>query len=140
MNVAEYARAVLLQCPAIADTSPDMFINSLGENPLQFSIEPEPVNPYVKRYVGGDALRRFSFSLASTQYIISDADRTAVETLHEALTDWLLQQHRRLPIMGAGKQARSMLVIGGGYLYERAEDNNTAQYAIQIELQYYQTR
>lgn len=117
-----------------------MQIDFLGLPPVQYSIEAEPTQQVVKRYLGGDTVRRFSFALCARYDVLMDADRAANAENYEKLSLWLEEQtrRRRLPPMDEGAAAERIEATGSVYLAEREDDNNAARYQMQIELLYHQ--
>lgn len=138
MSNSEYVRNLLLTCPYIEASPLEMHINFIGNNPLQYSIDPEPTQQIIKKYLGGDTIRRFSFALSSRCETISDQDRAQNNDNYEKLSLWLedITRKRRLPAMEIGKRPLRIEATGSVYLMERAEDNDSAIYMMQIELQY----
>lgn len=140
MSNAEYVKTVLLECPFIEAGPFDLAIDFLDEYPTRYSIDAEPTTQVVKRYRGGDSLRRYAFSLSARYDTVTDEDRAGNAKHYEDLSLWLERQTRlhKLPPMEDGAAPQGIRATGSAYLAERAEDNNSAQYMMQIELIYHQ--
>lgn len=138
MSLTQYTLDLLNTYPGL--TAGEIHVDMVQENPVNFSIQPEPVTPVVKKYRGGDSIRLFSFQLMARQYTTSDTERIFNATLYEDLSMWLETQSRGrlLPDMGEARTAQKIEAVGSGYLQEREEDANTAIYTMQIQLKYYQ--
>ena len=140
MSIAKYVQKFLLTSPFITVSPFDMQIDFVGETPTQYSIEAEPVHPVVKRYLTGDTIRQFVFSLVQRADIITDDVRSSNNDNYEKLSLWLEQQtkSRALPPMEDEARAMKIEAIGAQYVLERAEDNSSALYMMQCALTYYQ--
>lgn len=140
MSLTQYTLDFLATCPYLIDG--EMHVDELRENPLNFSIQPEPVTPVLKKYTNGDSVRLFSFQLMARQYTTSDDERISNATLYEDVSLWLDKQSRGrlLPDMGKGRTPKKIEAVGSGYLFDREEDANTGTYIMQIQLTYYQRR
>ena len=142
MSNAEYVRSILLECPDISKDSPAMMIDFLGLNPMQYSIDGEPTGQIIKKYFGGDTLRRYSFALSARRDFAIDEDRAANNANYEKLSLWLERQtrFRRLPPMEGGAAPLKIEATGSPFILERVEgrEPDTAIYLMQIELTYTQ--
>lgn len=141
MSTIEYVRQALLLCPLIEE-APDMRISFLGGSALQYSIEAEPGDAVVKRYLNGDSVRRAVFALLARRSVILDSDRAANAECFEQLAAWLEQRTRlrEWPPMDNGCTARRLVAVGAPYVNERSDDGDTATYLMQLELTYYKLR
>lgn len=139
MSLAEYVREVLLGCPVIEASRLDIQIDRVGTSPTEYSIDAEPGQQVVKRYLNGDTVRRFAFALTARFPILTDAIRAENGKVYEALSLWLEEcsRRRRLPPMDEGMTAQRMAATGSAYLLEQAKDSDSAIYQMQMELIYY---
>lgn len=139
MSNAEYARSLLLTSPYIQPES-EMCINFISDSPTSYSIDSEPARPIVKRYLSGDSIRQYVFSLVARYPVITDEIRAISARNYEYLTSWFETQTKRraLPDMGGGATAQKIETIGNAYIMERAKDNDSALYVMQCALTYFQ--
>lgn len=114
-------------------------VEYLEETAKNYSIESVPVNPIVKQYLDGSAVRQFSFVFSSRE----SYGRETVENLancgfYEEFADWIVQCNRRriFPDIGEGKEVTKLMVTTTPYVFDASV--STATYQIQVTLQYYQ--
>lgn len=142
MSNAEYVKSVLMTCPIITDEvgDIDLHISQIDTDPVNYSIEAEPTEQIVKRYLGGDSVKRFTFSLLARKQSFTDADRAQNSDVYDQLSQWLETQTRlrKLPPMDGGKTPQSMIALGNGYVLEGGPDNNNMLYQCTCELIYLQ--
>lgn len=118
-------------------------IDCLDKDPDSYSLDCEPTERVIKRYMDGGSVRRQLFTISSRVCYGPDLTQQQ-ENVHffETLEDWLLSQERSgvLPDLGMKRRARSLEVISSAYPIEAndGEGGTTARYQIQMELIYLQ--
>jgi len=137
MTLADYVRDFLFTYPPLAGGR--INVDYLGPKVRQYSIEPNPVNPFIKRYIGGGGKKQYSFNIMSRVPFGSN-ERQNIDNngFFEDLAAWMEQQTRAgaLPDMGDKREVLSIEAVTPGYLYVPGADN--AQYCIQCRLVYNQ--
>lgn len=136
-SIMDAVRRWLLTCPALDRARID--IDCLGSAPGQYSVDGEPTEAVVQRYLDGSTVRRLSFAVASREFYGQDiAGQDDNLAAFEALTDWMeLQMARRSgPDLGPGKRVRSLRVVSTAYPVIVDPETGTARYQISCELIY----
>ncbi len=136
--IIEKIREYFLNCP-ILDEYARLNIDFLGVEPTQYTIEGQPVNPVIQKYVDGGALKQYVFVFGSREYYGADVLQNIENSgFFERFAAWVEEQSEKenLPELEGNKQAISMEVLTSGYLFSASEDN--ARYQIQMRLIYYE--
>jgi len=134
-TVAEALREYILRFPELKDGC--LLIDILGNDPVEYTIEPVPCDPVVKKYIDGSCMKQFLFLFASREFFSEDiAVNLSNLDFYENFEDWIKQQNDEgeLPDLGTGKEPVSIEVLTRGYAF--AADTNTARYQIQLRLLY----
>ena len=130
-------------CPYIDSLSEDgvaVHIEQLGSEPIQFSLHATPTEAVVKRYFSGE-LRAKNYVLASRmEYTMDDVQRAEQSAFWDDFAAWceVMTESKRLPDLGEGRDARSLLCTTNGYI--QSMDTVTCQFQIQLQLVYYQDK
>jgi len=136
--IIEKIREYFLNCP-ILDEYAKLNIDFLGVEPTQYTIEGQPVNPVIQKYVDGGALKQYVFVFGSREYYGADVLQNIENSgFFERFAEWVEEQSKKgnLPELDGNKKAISMEVLTSGYLFSANEDN--ARYQIQCRLIYYE--
>ncbi len=141
MTLATYVQRLLAGCPALAAGPFDIAIDNLDGRPSRYSVDAEPDSQVVKRYLGGDTLRRFAFTLSARSEAVGNEDLAETHARYEAVARWAeaATRARALPVMDVGRVPHTLMAVGGPALYTLADDANTAAYRMRMELTYWQT-
>lgn len=130
-------------CPALSfyleTLQREVGVNYLDEPQKNYSIEQEPVEPWVKRYADGTGIKRCTFVFSSREPYGKDVIDALVSCgFYDALCDWIEKQDRvRIyPEIGEDKKVTKMKVNTTPYVFDTTE--TTAKYQVSIELNYYQ--
>lgn len=97
--------------------------------------------PIIKRYVDGSTIRQYLFVFSSIESYSSDIQQNIDNCgFYEDFQQWLEDNTNQniLPVMGDGKEARSIEALTNGYIFDNAQDASTARYQIQMRLTYFQ--
>lgn len=138
MSIVEAIRAWLRTYPPLADGR--LGVDFLPEDAQTYSVDTEPVQPVVKRYMDGSAVKQYAFVLASREFH-ADAITQNIENsaFYDAFSSWVEGQNRarNFPVLEAGRTARRIEVTSSGYPFQ-AYDEGTARYQIQLRLTYFE--
>lgn len=137
-SIIECLKEWLNQCP-LMEQYRELNVDYIDDDADTFSIEEQPAEPVMERYLDGSSSCQFVFILAS-RFHYSDEAINNIENsgFYEALHDWLEEQswNDNLPKLGDGKTATAIETMKSGYLYGIASDLYTARYQIQCRLFY----
>lgn len=143
MSVIESIRKFIREeCPLLQEFGwlfPSAEMDELGEDTALYTVEIIPSEPIVKRYTGGNSIRRVSFYFASKE-AYADVENMDTSEFYEKFLEWMEQctHSGNLPELEEGKDAKSIRVTTQGYQRDVAETK--ARYQIQCEFQYYQSK
>lgn len=123
-------------CPLLQD---GVFrVDALGDEAVEYMLEPGISSPVVKTYVDGSSVRQYLFNFNSREYYGMDRVQAIQNsTFYEKFGEWVEEQSEagRLPELPEGMEARSISVLTPGYLYDASF--TSARYQIQLQLKYY---
>lgn len=143
MSVASKVKEFIETCPFLEEfgqaTFPVVNMDLLEDNPVMYSIESTPAEPVVKRFVNGDTLRQYVFSLCS-RTLYSPGENLQTAEFYEKFSDWLEEctKEKKLPLLEGKEQSKSIRATTGGYLYDN--QGTSCQYRIQCQFIYYKRR
>ncbi|MDY6867239.1 MAG: hypothetical protein SVT56_04950 [Chloroflexota bacterium] len=140
-SILEGLRDFLVTYTALDDDAP-MWVNYLGETPIEYAIVPGPGGRIVEEYIDGSKLMNYPFALELVDSTADDVQRLESQGFFEAFADWLDDQSDAgtLPddlSLPSGKTADEIHALGWGYLFEEGE-SSTGIYQIQCQLIYEQ--
>lgn len=135
MSITQSIYNFIRACPLIEKGIRVRF-NRLGDLAQEFSVEDTPEDVIVQRFIGS-SIRQKTFYLTSRESYSQD-QRVNIEKsdFYEAFQEWIEEQNRikNFPVLGGNKRSVKLECLTSGYLYAAEED--TAQYQIQLRLQY----
>ena len=138
MTIIESVKNFILKCPYL-DELARVNVDFLPEKPETYSIEEEPAQTVVKRYLDGSSQRQFLFVFAA-RLNYSDEVRNNIENsgFFEDFADWLEEctKNDNLPLMADGLTAEKIEAISSGYLFDISGDLSNSRYQIQCRLIY----
>lgn len=138
MSVLGIVREYLKGFPQLSGKRVD--IDCLANQAGRYSVDSEPAETMVTRYLDGSSVRRLLFTVASREYFGDDiqSQNENIE-FFERFEAWLERQafFGRLPQLGAGRQVRSLRASSSAHPVQVA-DNGTARYQMICELIYLQ--
>ena len=138
MTVIESVRSFIENCPCF-DELARVNVDFLPENPDTYSIEEEPSQPVLKRYLDGSSQRQFVFVFAS-RLNYSDEVRNNISNsgFYEDFAAWLEEstENENLPEMANGYSPEKIEALSSGYLFDISGDLSNARYQIQCRLIY----
>jgi hypothetical protein len=124
---------------ASLETGAPVWVNHLGPNPTEYSINPMPGNKIVEAYVDGGSAREYPFSFEIAVSTTDDPERVAYNEFGETFAEWLETQTLAgtLPTLAAGKTATAIEATNWGYLSQEGQ-SSTGIYLIVCKLSYEQ--
>ena len=137
--VIEALRNFIKKYPKIAELNKGLNVEYQGEDPGSYSLEYEPGEVWIKRYVNGTGQKQFNFVLSGREVHTEDVhDNIDNSAFYEEFAEWLDQctARKEFPVLGTNQKAYEISATTGGYLND--SENGTAQYIIQCSLKYYQ--
>ncbi|BDU87302.1 hypothetical protein SNUCP2_03850 [Clostridium perfringens A] len=141
MLIIESVRNFIKKCPKIKtfDDAVSVNINYLNEKLDTYSIEEVPVNPIVKRYIGGSTLRQKVFVFCSRNSYGEDVFTNINNSgFYEEFAEWIekMNNNGELPVLGDNKESQKIEVITNGYAF--ATEVDKVRYQIEFRLTYLQ--
>lgn len=133
-------REYFISCPLI-DLDKRIRVDYLGVEEVEYTIDSVPVEPIVKQYADGGALKQFVFVFGSREYYGSDEVQNMENSgFYEQFSNWLEEQSNLgvLPKLSGNKVARRIEATTQGYLFDSSE--SMARYQIQCRLTYYEDK
>ena len=133
MTITESIREYILGFPELKDGC--LLVDFMGNEPIEYTIEPIPCEPIIKRYTDGSCMKQFLFLFASREYFSEDiAVNLGNLEFYEKFEDWIEEQNDNgiLPDLGENRDPVSIEVTSRGYAF--SADTNTARYQVQLKL------
>ncbi len=139
LSRAEYVRQVLLTSPYFVSAG-SIDIAYLGMETERYSIQTEPLQPVVRKYLRKGATKQFGCYLVGRQNVISDAQRMQVERMYDDLSQWIanLQRGDMPPMSRTNQEVQRLEIVGGHYMSHRDMDFEAAVYRLQLVLHYFE--
>ncbi|MBR2284568.1 MAG: chloramphenicol resistance protein [Ruminococcus sp.] len=134
-TIIESLRDYIMRFPELKDGC--LLVDFLGNEPIEYTIEPVPCDPVIKKYTDGSCVKQFLFLFASREFFSEEiAVNLSNLSFYEQFEDWIDSQNDEgiLPDLGNGREPVSIEVMTRGYAF--AADTNTARYQIQLRLLY----
>jgi hypothetical protein len=138
MSIIEAIQDYIKDCTEL-DVGAPVWVNYLGNEPVEYSIVPIPGSRILETYLDGSSLRVYPFAFQSVESTADDLERLGTQGFYEAFADWLEEQTTvgNLPVLDYNKQSELLEATGWGYLFQEGE-SATGIYQIQCQLQYIQ--
>lgn len=133
-------REYFLGCPLI-ELDKQIHVDYLGVEEVEYTIDSVPVEPVIRQYADGGALKQFVFVFGSREYYGSDVLQNMDNSgFYERFSSWLEEQSNSgvLPELSGSKVARKIEATTQGYLFDSSEA--MARYQIQCRLTYYEDK
>jgi len=117
-----------------------VWVNYLGETPVEYSIVPLVGARIVETYLNDHTSREFPFAFQSMECTVDQLGRAATQEFYESFAEWLRTQNEAdiLPEMDPGQTPFKIEALGNGFLFTQG-DSQTGVYQIQCRLEYDQT-
>lgn len=134
-SIVESVREFIMKFPKLKDGA--LLVDYLGNSPIEYTIEPVPCNPVIRKFIDGSCEKQFLFLFASREAYSDDVNQ-CIENLsfYEKFADWICEQsdNRNFPNLGENRTVTELEILTGGY--QIYADTNTARYQIQMRLIY----
>ena len=119
----------------IIDENSNINVDYLSNEPIQYVIEPIPVEPIIKPYKDGGSLRQFVFQFGSREYFGADVVQNMANTEFYEEFSALIEDNNRKGVLPKIKGIQSIECLSNGTINE--DNTNNAKYVIQMRITYY---
>ena len=119
----------------IIDENSNINVDFLSNKPIEYVIEPIPVEPVIRQYADGSSLRQFVFQFGSREYFGADVIQNMKNTeFYEDFSE-LIEDNNRKGVLPKINCIQSIECLNNGTINEDNTDN--AKYVIQMRITYY---
>ena len=119
----------------IIDENSNINVDFLSNEPIEYVIEPIPVEPIIKAYKDGGSLRQFVFQFGSREYYGADVIQNMKNTEFYEDFSALIEDNNRKGVLPNIDGIQSIECLSNGTINEDNTDN--AKYVIQMRITYY---
>ena len=119
----------------IIDENSNINVDFLSNEPIQYVIEPIPVEPIIKPYKDGGSLRQFVFQFGSREYYGADVIQNMKNTEFYEDFSALIEDNNRKGVLPEIDGIQSIECLDNGTINE--DNTNNAKYVIQMRITYY---
>lgn len=119
----------------IIDENSNINVDFLSNEPIQYVIEPIPVEPIIKAYKDGGSLRQFVFQFGSREYYGADVIQNMKNTEFYEDFSALIEDNNRKGVLPKIDGIQSIECLSNGTINE--DNTNNAKYVIQMRITYY---
>ena len=119
----------------IIDENSNINVDFLSNKPIEYVIEPIPVEPIIKPYKDGGSLRQFVFQFGSREYFGADVVQNMANTEFYEEFSALIEDNNRKGVLPKIDGIQSIECLNNGTINEDNTDN--AKYVIQMRITYY---
>lgn len=119
----------------IIDENSNINVDFLSNKPIEYVIEPIPVEPVIRQYADGSSLRQFVFQFGSREYFGADVIQNMRNTeFYEDFSE-LIEDNNKKGVLPKINGIQSIECLNNGTINEDNTDN--AKYVIQMRITYY---
>ena len=119
----------------IIDENSNINVDFLSNKPIEYVIEPIPMEPILRQYADGSSLRQFVFQFGSREYFGADVIQNMKNTeFYEDFSE-LIEDNNRKGVLPKINGIQSIECLNNGTINEDNTDN--AKYVIQMRITYY---
>ena len=119
----------------IIDENSNINVDFLSNEPIEYVIEPIPIEPILRQYADGSSLRQFVFQFGSREYFGADVIQNMKNTeFYEDFSE-LIEDNNKKGVLPDIKGIQSIECLNNGTINEDNTDN--AKYVIQMRITYY---
>ena len=119
----------------IIDENSNINVDFLSNEPIEYVIEPIPIEPILRQYADGSSLRQFVFQFGSREYFGTDVIQNMKNTeFYEDFSE-LIEDNNRKGVLPKIDGIQSIECLSNGTINEDNTDN--AKYVIQMRITYY---
>lgn len=119
----------------IIDENSNINVDFLSNEPIQYVIEPIPVEPIIRPYSDGGSLRQFVFQFGSREYFGADVVQNMANTEFYEEFSALIEDNNKKGVLPNIDGIQSIECLSNGTINEDNTDN--AKYVIQMRITYY---
>ena len=119
----------------IIDENSNINVDFLSNEPIEYVIEPIPVEPIIKPYKDGGSLRQFVFQFGSREYFGADVVQNMANTEFYEDFSALIEDNNRKGVLPEIDGIQSIECLSNGTINE--DNTNNAKYVIQMRITYY---
>ena len=119
----------------IIDENSNINVDFLSNEPIEYVIEPIPVEPVIRQYADGSSLRQFVFQFGSREYYGADVVQNMANTEFYENFSALIEDNNRKGVLPKIDGIQSIECLNNGTINEDNTDN--AKYVIQMRITYY---
>ena len=119
----------------IIDENSNINVDFLSNKPIEYVIEPIPMEPVIRQYADGSSLRQFVFQFGSREYFGADVIQNMRNTeFYEDFSE-LIEDNNKKGVLPKIDGIQSIECLNNGTINEDNTDN--AKYVIQMRITYY---
>lgn len=119
----------------IIDENSNINVDFLSNKPIEYVIEPVPVEQIVKQYIDGSTLRQFVFQFGSREFYGADVIQNMKNTKFYEDFSALIEDNNKKGVLPNIDGIQSIECLNNGTINEDNTDN--AKYVIQMRITYY---
>ena len=119
----------------IIDGNSNINVDFLSNKPIEYVIEPIPMEPVIRQYADGSSLRQFVFQFGSREYFGADVIQNMKNTEFYENFSALIEDNNKKGVLPKIKGIQSIECLNNGTINEDNTDN--AKYVIQMRITYY---
>lgn len=119
----------------IIDENSNINVDFLSNEPIEYVIEPIPIEPILRQYADGSSLRQFVFQFGSREYFGADVIQNMKNTeFYEDFSE-LIEDNNKKGVLPKIDGIQSIECLSNGTINE--DNTNNAKYVIQMRITYY---
>ena len=119
----------------IIDENSNINVDFLSNKPIEYVIEPIPIEPVIRQYADGSSLRQFVFQFGSREYYGADVVQNMANTEFYENFSALIEDNNKKGVLPKIDGIQSIECLSNGTINEDNTDN--AKYVIQMRITYY---
>lgn len=119
----------------VIDENSNINVDFLSNKPIEYVIEPVPVEPIIKPYKDGGSLRQFVFQFGSREFYGADVIQNMRNTKFYEDFSALIEDNNKKGVLPNINGIQSIECLNNGTINEDNTDN--AKYVIQMRITYY---
>lgn len=118
----------------IIDENSNINVDFLSNKPIEYVIEPIPIEPVIRQYADGSSLRQFVFQFGSREYFGADVIQNMKNTEFYEDFSALIEDNNKKGVLPNIDGIQSIECLNNGTINEDNTDN--AKYVIQMRITY----
>ena len=119
----------------IIDENSNINVDFLSNKPIEYVIEPIPMEPIIRQYADGSSLRQFVFQFGSREFYGADVIQNMRNTEFYEDFSALIENNNKKGVLPNIKGIQSIECLNNGTINE--DNTNNAKYVIQMRITYY---